>query len=42
MAMPTLTFTLTPEGVVRLHDVIVCLAKFSESVSVEARRNTVC
>ncbi|MCJ1304496.1 hypothetical protein MMC08_007308, partial [Hypocenomyce scalaris] len=37
--MPALTFTLSPEGVVRVHDAILCLAKFSETVSLEARRS---
>lgn len=39
--MPVLSFTLSPEGVVRIHDAILCLAKFSETVSLEAHRNNV-
>ena len=42
MASTTLNFTLLPEAVVRLHDIVVCLGRFSESVSIEARRNRVC
>lgn len=39
--MVNLKFTLTPEASVRLHDVLVCLAKFDESVSLEARHDRV-
>ncbi len=39
--MHTLSFTLTLEGVVRVHDAILCLAKFSEVVSLEARKDKV-
>ena len=39
--MPTFGFTLTPESVVRVHDAILCLAKFNETVGLEARRNEV-
>lgn len=39
--MPVLSFTLSPEGVVRVHDAILCLAKFSETVSLEAHRKNV-
>lgn len=39
--MPVLSFTLPPEGVVRIHDAILCLAKFSETVSLEAHRKNV-
>lgn len=39
--MHTLAFTLSPEGVVRVHDAVVCLSKFSESVSLEARHDKV-
>ncbi|CAD6579613.1 MAG: hypothetical protein ASARMPRED_009203 [Alectoria sarmentosa] len=35
--MNTLSFSLTLEGVVRIHDAVSCLAKFSEVVSLEAR-----
>ncbi|KAK2753388.1 hypothetical protein FQN55_003517 [Onygenales sp. PD_40] len=36
MTMTDLTFTLLPDALIQLHDVLVCLAKFSESVSIEA------
>ena len=39
--MHTLSFTLTLEGVVRVHDAILCLAKFSEVVSLEACKDKV-
>ena len=39
--MQTLNFTLTPEGVARVHDAVVCLAKFSEVVGFEAHRDKV-
>ena len=39
--MPILSFTLTLEGVVRVHDAVLCLAKFSEVVSLEARQDKV-
>lgn len=34
--MSILNFTLSLEGVVRIHDAVLCLAKFSEVVSLEA------
>ena len=40
--MYTLNFTLSLEGVVRIHDAVLCLAKFSEMVSLEARKDKVC
>jgi len=39
--MVTLNFTLTPEAASRVHDFLICLAKFSDSVSIEARRDRV-
>ena len=39
--MHTLKFTLGPQGVVRIHDAVLCLAKFSEIVSLEARSDKV-
>lgn len=39
--MHTLSFSLTLEGVVRIHDAVLCLAKFSEVVSLEAREDKV-
>lgn len=37
----TLAFTLNDEGVVRIHDAVLCLAKFGEQVSLEARQDRV-
>ena len=39
--MPVLSFTLLPEALTRIHDAILCLAKFSEVVSLEARPDKV-
>ena len=39
--MVTLNFTLTPEAASRVHDFLICLAKFSDSVSIEARKDRV-
>ena len=39
--MQTLKFILQPENVSRVHDALICLSKFSESVSLEARRDKV-
>ena len=39
--MHALKFTLTPAGVARMHDAIICLAKFGETVSIEARPDKV-
>ncbi|KAF1932643.1 DNA repair protein Rad9 [Didymella exigua CBS 183.55] len=36
--MTVLNFTLTPEAASKVHDLLVCLGKFSETVAVEARR----
>ncbi|KAK8157098.1 Rad9-domain-containing protein [Phyllosticta citrichinensis] len=36
--MVSLAFSLQPEALATLHDALVCLSKFSESVSLEARR----
>ncbi|KAF1982238.1 hypothetical protein K402DRAFT_206345 [Aulographum hederae CBS 113979] len=36
--MVTLDFTLTPEASGRVHDALTCLSRFSDSVSLEARR----
>ena len=35
--MVVLRFELTPSNCVRLHDALTCLAKFSDSVALEAR-----
>ncbi|PGH16662.1 hypothetical protein AJ79_01534 [Helicocarpus griseus UAMH5409] len=34
--MTSLNFTLLPEALLQLHDVLICLAKFNETVSIEA------
>ena len=34
--MRILKFTLSPQAVVRVYDAVLCLAKFSEIVSLEA------
>ncbi|KAJ5655159.1 hypothetical protein N7507_007109 [Penicillium longicatenatum] len=34
--MTSLTFTLDPDAIVRFHDIFVCLAKFSDTVALEA------
>ncbi|PGH27058.1 hypothetical protein AJ80_01244 [Polytolypa hystricis UAMH7299] len=37
--MASLSFTLLPEAILQLHDVLICLAKFNESISIEAERD---
>ena len=39
--MTSLKFTLAPEGIVRMHDAISCLARFNETIGLEARRDKV-
>lgn len=39
--MHPLRFVLKPEAVIRVHDAVLCLAKFSEIVSLEAREDKV-
>ncbi|KAH7139020.1 Rad9-domain-containing protein [Dendryphion nanum] len=36
--MVVLNFTLTPEAASRIHDLLICLGKFSDTVAIEARR----
>ncbi|KAF2280092.1 DNA repair protein Rad9 [Westerdykella ornata] len=36
--MVVLNFTLTPEAAAKVHDILICLAKFSDTVAIEARR----
>ena len=36
-----LSFVLSNEGVARVYDAVVCLAKFGELVSLDARRDKV-
>jgi hypothetical protein len=39
--MVVLNFTLTPEAASKIHDLLVCLGKFSDTVAIEARRERV-
>ena len=39
--MQTLNFTLAPEEIVRVHDAVLCLAKFNEMVGFEAHGDKV-
>jgi cell cycle checkpoint control protein RAD9A len=39
--MAVLTFTINPEALGKLHDALVCLGKFSESVCLEASSDRV-
>lgn len=39
--MVLLNFTLTPEAASKVHDLLVCLGKFSDTVAIEARREKV-
>lgn len=39
--MVSLSFTLLPEALLQFHDVLTCLAKFNENVTVEAEQNFV-
>jgi cell cycle checkpoint control protein RAD9A len=39
--MAILTFSLTPEALSKLHDALVCLGKFNETVSIEASHSKV-
>ena len=39
--MSVLKFRLTPEATAKVHDILLCLAKFGESVSIEARSDKV-
>lgn len=41
-AMTHLSFSLAPTALVQLHDALTCLAKFNESVSLEAEYDLVC
>ncbi|KAL5118043.1 hypothetical protein ACEQ8H_004029 [Pleosporales sp. CAS-2024a] len=36
--MVVLNFTLTPEAASKIHDILVCLGKFNETVAIEAKR----
>jgi hypothetical protein len=39
--MTSLSLSLGPAALVRLHDVLICLAKFSETVAIEAEPDLV-
>jgi cell cycle checkpoint control protein RAD9A len=39
--MVVLNFTLTPEAAAKVHDLLVCLGKFNDTVVIEARRERV-
>ena len=39
--MVTLKFSLSPEAAAKVHDMLSCLAKFSDTVSLEARKDHV-
>ena len=39
--MTTLSFTLSPDAVAKIHDTIVCLSKFSELVGLDATSDKV-
>jgi hypothetical protein len=39
--MVVLNFTLTPEAASKVHDLLICLGKFSDTVAIEARRERV-
>ncbi|CBX99874.1 predicted protein [Plenodomus lingam JN3] len=36
--MAILNFTLTPEAAAKVHDLLVCLGRFDDTVLLEARR----
>ena len=40
--MTTLSFTLSPQSTQRLHETLSCLSKFSDQISLEARRHQLC
>jgi hypothetical protein len=40
--MTTLAFTLSPASTAKIHDALSCLSKFSDQISLEARRNQLC
>ena len=39
--MSSLSFSLSPSALTRLHDVLICLSKFEEYVSLEATKDLV-
>lgn len=40
--MEALEFSLLPAAIGRMYDAVACLAKFSETLSIEARSDRVC
>ena len=40
-AMTSLTLSLAPPALIRLHDVLICLSKFSDTVAIEAEHDLV-
>uniref|UniRef100_A0A0D2Y5D9 Uncharacterized protein n=1 Tax=Fusarium oxysporum (strain Fo5176) TaxID=660025 RepID=A0A0D2Y5D9_FUSOF len=40
--MALLNFTLSEEGVSAFRDALICLNKFSDDVSLEARKDSIC
>ncbi|KAI5854045.1 DNA repair protein rad9 [Tricharina praecox] len=40
--MTTLSFTLSPQSTQHLHETLSCLSKFSDQISLEARRHQLC
>lgn len=39
--MTTLSFALAPQALIQLHDALICLAKFDETVVIEAEYDLV-
>ena len=39
--MAVLSFVLAPEAIAKLYETLICLAKFGESVAIEARKDKV-
>jgi cell cycle checkpoint control protein RAD9A len=39
--MTTLSLSLAPPALLRLHDVLICLSKFSDTVAIEAEHDLV-
>lgn len=42
LKMSTLSFAFSPEATAKVHDALICLAKFGETVCMEARGDMVC
>lgn len=39
--MTTISLSLAPPALIRLHDVLICLSKFSDTVAIEAEHDLV-